>query len=83
MSDYAMPDGIDVETMSRIYKYCKEKEDDDDMPFMKICTYECPPDKKISKNFLEYIDPFDFVVTKKKKGKKTIDDSSESESDSD
>jgi hypothetical protein len=49
-----------IEMMQAMYAHCKEKEDDEDMPFMKICTYEVPEKKKFSKYFLEYLDPEEF-----------------------
>ena len=55
-------DAITGEVLERMYKYCKSPDPGlvRDNPFMKICTYECPIDKKVSKNFLEYLDPNDF-----------------------
>jgi hypothetical protein len=57
--------------------------DAEDMPFFKICTFQCPIKQKFSRDFLEYLDPADFQVTttKTKKSKKKEDDSSDSDSE--
>lgn len=64
LRDYAMDD-IDIDTMIRMYRYAKKKENDDDIPFLKICCYECPDDKKFSKKWLEYLNPDEFKNKKK------------------
>lgn len=61
---------INTATLRAMYEYCKTKDNDDDLPFMKICIAECPIEKKFSKNFLEYLDPEEFFVSDKKKGKR-------------
>jgi len=59
LRDYSM-DNIDVKTMTKMYRYAKTKEDDNDIPFFKICCYEVPDNKKFSRNWLEYLNPDDF-----------------------
>lgn len=41
--------------------------DESDMPFFKITTYQCPIQKKFSRDFLEYLNPDNFTITKKDK----------------
>jgi hypothetical protein len=59
LSDYQIGE-VNKKTLQNIYNYCKEKDTDDDMNFMKVCTYEVPLDKKFSKNWLEYLNLEDF-----------------------
>jgi len=59
MGDFAFGD-INIKQLIKIYRYCKQKENPNDINFMKICTFECPDDQKLSKNWLEYIDPSQF-----------------------
>lgn len=64
---------IDVDALKKMYQYCKQKIDPNDINFMKITTYETEPDKKVSKNWLEYLNPSEFVVEKKvRRGRKQI-----------
>lgn len=65
LSNYQMDeDTFHLEVMQKMYTYCKTKKSETDIPFMKLCTYECPTNKKISRNFLEYLNPNDFAKTK-------------------
>jgi hypothetical protein len=59
LKDYAVGD-ISKEQMNRMYEYCKEEREEDEINFMKICTYQCAKDKKFSRNFLDYLNPDDF-----------------------
>jgi len=61
LNDHSFGD-INAEQMIRIYEYCKEEDpnDPDDISFMKICTFQCPKNKKISRNWLDYIEPKEF-----------------------
>ena len=61
LSTYNIGD-VDFKTLKRMYDYAKAKEDDTDMSFLKICTYETPMDKKFSRNFLTYISPENFIT---------------------
>lgn len=65
-NDYSMGD-ITSEQMLKMYKYCKEDEDNGAIDFMKITTFNCKLNKKISFNFLDHLDPKDFPVDDKKK----------------
>jgi hypothetical protein len=65
LSDYQIGE-VNKQTLSNMYNFCKQKNDTDDMNFMKVCTYEVPLDKKFSKNFLEYLNPNDFYEPDKK-----------------
>ncbi len=40
--------------LMKLYKEATTKSNDNDMPFFKINTMECPLDKKFSRNFLDY-----------------------------
>lgn len=88
LKDYAVGD-VDLDTMIKMYQFCKKKRNDDEIPFMKICTYECPIEKKFSREWLEYLNPDDFKQTTSKsnknfkKSKHDTDDSSSSDSGSD
>lgn len=76
---------LDLDTLENMYKYCKTKNTDDEINFMKICCIECPTDKMISRNWDEYLDPKVFKVEKKdksKKSKKSKKYDSDSDSDS-
>lgn len=59
LRNYAIGD-IDLPTMLSMYQYAKQKDEDDDITFLKVCCYECPTNKKFSKNWLEYLSPADF-----------------------
>jgi hypothetical protein len=48
--------GVSQQEMLRIFDYATEPEDEDDIPFLKICCDKCPADKKFSKDFLNYIE---------------------------
>jgi len=52
----------DIEPMqlNAMYEYAKTKTDDSEFPFLKICRDECEINKKYSKNFIQYLDPYDF-----------------------
>lgn len=80
LNDYSMGD-ITSNQMEKMYRFCKEKEDDNEINCMKITTYECEPDKKLSKNWLEYLDPNDFPDEPKKRTsrKKVIIEDDENE----
>lgn len=68
LRNYAIGD-INIETMMKMYEYAKQKEEDDDVTFLKLCCYECPASKKFSKNWLDYLDPKRFYVhDKSRKG---------------
>lgn len=47
------------EKLMKIFKYAVRKEDDDDLPFMKICNINCPASEKFSRNFTDFIDTND------------------------
>jgi hypothetical protein len=59
LKDYSIGD-IDVDTLRKMYKYAKQKDDPKECNFLKICTYEVPIERKFSKNFLDYINPVNF-----------------------
>lgn len=88
LRDYAMDD-IDINTMIRMYRYAKKKENDEDIPFLKICCYECPDDKKFSKKWLEYLNPDEFknkkedVIHNKNIEEKKKEEEKEKEEDDD
>ena len=58
-TDFCTSD-VTPEMLNQMYKYCKEPDYEGEMPFMKLCNYQCPISKKYSKNFLEYLKPEDF-----------------------
>jgi hypothetical protein len=60
LKDYSIGD-IDQDTLHNMYRYAKEVRKEGEMNFMKICAYECPIDKKFSRNWLDYLNPKDFV----------------------
>lgn len=68
LRNYAIGD-INIETMLKMYEHAKHKEEDDDVNFLKLCCYECPPNKKFSKNWLEYLNPREFQVVPEKGSK--------------
>jgi hypothetical protein len=74
LSDYQIGE-INKKTLENMYYYCKEKEDENDIDFMKVCTYETPMHEKFSKNWLEYLDPNDFYEPDKKPVKKVLTNS--------
>jgi hypothetical protein len=57
--------GINPETLANMYKYATNGPKPN---FLKICTYECEPGKKYSKNFTEYLNPRDFYIPDGMKG---------------
>lgn len=57
--NYSLPN-VNYKTLGRMYEYCKIKKNNDDVNFMKICCYYCDKNKKISKNFLDYLNPDEF-----------------------
>jgi DNA polymerase III delta prime subunit len=59
LSDIASGDE-EPEVLEKMYEFAKEDENPRTPSFLKICTYECPKDKKYSRNFIEYLDPKDF-----------------------
>ncbi len=74
---------VDIDTILKMYRFAKEKKNDEDMPFFKICTYECPLTKTFSKNFLGYLNPADFKTHKKDdKKKNNLSDSEDDASQS-
>jgi hypothetical protein len=52
--------GIDIDVMTRMYQFAKEKRDPHEMNFLKIRCYEGDPMTKFSRNFLDYLHPADF-----------------------
>lgn len=66
LRNYSFGRGVDLPAMIRMYQHAKERTEDEDLSFLKICTYECPLAKKFSRNFLEYLDPKDFGGPEKK-----------------
>ena len=70
---------INIETLRKMYEHCKEKESENDLPFMKICTIECEREKKFSKYFLDYLNPDDYYVAPIKGSKKAIKEEEEKE----
>lgn len=82
-------DDIDINTMIRMYRYAKKKENDEDIPFLKICCYECPDDKKFTKKWLEYLNPDEFknkkedVIHNKNIEEKKKEEEKEKEEDDD
>jgi hypothetical protein len=91
---FQLPD-LDVGTMQRMFQFAKEPYPDDPRAptWLKVCAFECHPDKRFSKGWLEYIQPSQFMETvpekprgKKKAGKvkrvRDEDDSGSSSSDS-
>jgi hypothetical protein len=76
LSDYQIGE-LNKATLENMYHHCKEKEDKDDMNFMKICTYESPLNEKFSKNFLNYLNPTDYYVPDKPCKKKFSQDDEE------
>jgi hypothetical protein len=51
---------IDLDTITRMYQFAKQKRDPHEMNFMKIRCYEGDPKTKFSRNFLDYLDPANF-----------------------
>jgi hypothetical protein len=60
LKDYSISNVSD-NTLDKMYNYAKEKDSPKEVTFLKLCTYEVPPDKKFSRNFLEFLDPKDFA----------------------
>jgi hypothetical protein len=60
LKDYSIGE-LDKDALQRMYDYCKEVREEGQLNFMKICTYECPLDKKFSRNWLDYLKPLDFT----------------------
>jgi hypothetical protein len=61
MCDLASEDE-DPEVLDRMYEYAKGYDHNPHAPtFLKVCTYECPANVKFSRNFVEYLDPKEFV----------------------
>lgn len=56
LKDYNIGD-INFPTLNNIYQYATSGPKPH---FLKICTYECEPNKKFSRNFIEYLNPDDF-----------------------
>jgi hypothetical protein len=55
---------VSKEQMISMYNYCKKpynKGDKNEINFMKVCTFQCPKDKKISKNWLDYLSAKNFI----------------------
>lgn len=73
LNDYSLGD-INEETMAAMYRYCKQKDEEDDLNFMKICCFEVPDNEKISKCWTDYLDPNDFKVETRitRRGRKKI-----------
>lgn len=80
LRDYAVGD-IDVKTMVNMYRYCKKVRKTGEINFMKICCVECPDDKRFSRNWLDYLNPNDFLTSKK--DVKTNDKKQDDKSDDD
>jgi hypothetical protein len=51
---------IDLDTITRMYQFAKQKRDPHEMNFMKIRCYEGDPKTKFSRNFLDHLDPANF-----------------------
>jgi hypothetical protein len=60
LKDYSIANVSD-QTLQEMYTYAKKKDSPNEVTFLKLCTYEVPADKKFSRNFLEFINPSDFV----------------------
>lgn len=56
LKDYSIGE-LEPQTLINMYNYCKSI---DNLDAMKICTYNCPINKKFSRNFLEYLEPSKF-----------------------
>lgn len=67
--DYSMGD-INPYQMMQMYQYCKQDEDSGSLDFMKITTFHCKSNKKMSCNFLDYLDPSDFPDKPKRQSRK-------------
>jgi hypothetical protein len=59
LKDYDISNVTD-EQLVAMYEYSQQKDEPTDITFLKICTYECPRNKKFSRMFLEYLDPDTF-----------------------
>jgi hypothetical protein len=66
LADYQFG-SMNIPTLENMYDYCKQKDDDNDINFMKMCTYECAPTERFSKNWNEFLNPADFYVSDKAK----------------
>ena len=65
-----------------MFDYSMERSDDNDCPFFKIDKQpKTPLDIKFSKNFLEYLNPADFISAKLKKRRHIQDEEDEDEDD--
>lgn len=88
LRNYSIGD-VSLDNMINMYNYAKQKENDDDITFLKICCYECPINKKFSKNFLGYLNPNSYSSPSSKNNKNSKkkqiynDSSDDDESDSD
>ena len=51
---------ISKEELTRMFKYATEKEDNNDMPFLKINKMVCPESEKFSRNFTDLLNPTEF-----------------------
>jgi hypothetical protein len=87
--------GIMVDSMQAMFEFAKRPylEDPKAPTWLKVCLYECSPEKRFSRGWLEYLNPMDFAPAppekaprgKKKAGKvkrvRDEDDSGSSSSD--
>jgi len=61
MRNYQLED-MTPQQLQKMYEFAKSKqESDDELNFLKICTYECDKCKKFSRNFVGYLNPDDYV----------------------
>lgn len=79
LKEYAIGD-VDDEQMKKMYEFCKEEDEPNEINFMKICTYHCPLNKKFSRNWLDYLNPNDFPSSKLKKRTTRFEIDSDSDS---
>ena len=82
LSEYNVSD-ISSEMMFKIWEYCSTLREDEQFSFMKIATFHTPINKKITRNFVEYIDINSFKVPTSSHKKKRIRDSDEEDEDED
>jgi hypothetical protein len=61
LNEYNVSD-IDMPTMMKIWDYCSTPYEGQAFSVMKIATFHCALNKKLSKNYLEYITVKDFQV---------------------
>jgi hypothetical protein len=52
---------IKKDQLIKMFKHATEKEDEDDLPFLKINKMVCPIKEKFSRNFTDFIEPSQFT----------------------